>query len=635
MDERIKKVFEQMKAKHDDALLLINMGDFYEAYGDDAAIVADVLGITLTDRDGDKVAAFPRSALDKYLPKIVRAGKRVAMCDLHAPEPEKTDETGVMAIHINEIWPSPMNPRKTFDEEGICELADSIKQHGLLQPITVRPKDKAYEIIMGERRFRAWQENCRLDPKFPREIPCIVRNMTDEEALDAMITENLQRKDVDPIEEAFAFGQLHANGKTIEEIALRFGKSARFITERIKLDKLLPELKQWVTKGWMNIGAAMHICKLTYDEQLKFFENFEDISEESDPITKQDAIEYTDNLFMLLERAPWEKDFEGACGTTCEKCPFNNANVGCLFYEMKPHDATCTSRERWDKKRHSWLLNMVEENADVLVKYGEDLESGKTVVATEEVSDYYKEKCPEYDALIERIKEMGYDVVNKDDYFERYSYYREGDDRLKEKLDNNEVYRCLFIEATWRGTEISIRYYEFKKKGTEQSSDEVKAMQLVKEYKENERKNASTLASKLRSVLADMEPTELSTEPLNQTESLLLMTLILKKCSYQLRNALNINSTYSPDPQVLNYAKAHAEQVHQICRDFLREELSSAGVEYNTDMQVCQSMLLQDWASDASEQVVTDCTTRLAKKQAVIEEQLTALGYKTDGTKIE
>ena len=543
----------------------------------------------------------------------------------------------VKKIPLVRIHTSPLNPRKTIDEGDLQDLSNNIKQQGLLQPITVRPIEAddinplggEFEIICGERRYRA------VSMLEEDTIPCIVREMNDEQALDAMITENLQRKDVDPIEEAFAFGQLHAHGKSIEEIAERFGKSARFITERIKLDDLLPELKAWVTKGYMNIGAAMHVCKLTEDEQRQFLEDYtKEEVDDIDPITKQDAIDFTDDLFMKIERADWSRDFTGSCGTTCEKCPFNNANVGCLFYEMKPHDATCTNRERWDKKRHSWLLSMVEENADVLVKYGEGLETGKTVVVAEPTS-YYSARCPEYEPLIERIKEMGFEVVSKDDYFDRYSTYREGDERLQEKIDNNEVYRCLVIEQAWRGTEVNIRYYLFKKKGTEESGDEVEAMRLVNEYKENQRKSASTLASKLRGILGNMEPTELSTEPLNQTESLVLMTLILKKCSYQLRNALNINSTYSKDPQVLNYAKAHAEQVHQICRDFLREELSSAGVEYNTDMQVCQSMLLQDWAKEQTEEMSTDNALRLAKKQAKIEEQLTALGYNVDGTKMD
>ena len=645
MNKTLKKQFDEMKAKYPDSVLLFNVGDFYEAYDGDAEIVAETLGLTLTKKGDTKMAGFPAHSLDQYLPKLVRAGKRVAMCD--QANDRKVTETPstlgeVKKININDIHTSPMNPRKTFDEGAIAELAASIKQHGLLQPITVRPHTSTdanacgnYEIVMGERRYRAWKHNMS-DPKFPMEIPCIVREMNDEEALDAMITENLQRKDVDPIEEAFAFGQYVAIGKTVEELALRFGKSKRFIQERIKLNELLPELRQWVTKGWMNIGAAMHICKLTEDEQRQFFEGYtkEEVGDDTDPITKQDAIDFTDDLFMTIDRAAWDKDFTGSCGTTCEKCPFNNANVGCLFYEMKPHDATCTSRERWDKKRHSWLLNMVEENADVLVKYGEDLETGKTVVVAEP-SSYYADRNPEYEPLIERIKEMGFEVVSKDDYFERWSSYQEGDERLQEKLDNNEVYRCLVVEQAWRGTEVHVRYYLFKKQGTEESGDEVQAMRLVNEYKENQRKSASTLASKLRDILRDMEPTELSTEPLNQTESLVLMTLILKKCSYQLRNALNINSTYSPEPQVLNYAKAHAEQVHQICRDFLREELSSAGVEYNTDMQVCQSMLLQEWAKEKAEEMSTDNAMRLAKKQDKIEEQLTALGYNVDGTKMD
>ena len=648
MNETLKKKFEEMKAKHPDSVVLCHVGDFYESYGEDAEVIAKELGIILTKKGETKMAGFPSHSLSTCLPKLVRAGKRVAICDLQkdmvedVKPPVKRGATElssplgeVKKININDIHTSPMNPRKTFDEGAIAELAASIKQHGLLQPITVRPDGEKYEIVMGERRFRAWWENRKASPKFPIEIPCIVRVMSDEEALDAMITENLQRKDVDPIEEAFAFGQYVAIGKTVEELALRFGKSKRFIQERIKLNELLPELRQWVTKGWMNIGAAMHICKLSEDEQRKFFEGYaeEEVGDDTDPITKQDAIDFTDDLFMTIDRADWSRDFTGSCGTTCEKCPFNNANVGCLFYEMKPHDATCTNRERWNKKRHSWLLNIVEENADVLVKYGEDLETGKTVVVAEQNS-YYAERNPEYEPLLERIKEMGFEVVSKDDYFERYSFYREDDERLQERLDNNEVYRCLFVEQGWRGTEIHIRYYQFKKQGTEQSSDEVNAMRLVNEYKENQRKSASTLASKLRDILRDMEPTELSTEPLNQTESLVLMTLILKKCSYQLRNALNINSTYSPDPQVLDYAKAHAEQVHQICRDFLREELSSAGVEYNTDMQVCQSMLLQDWAKEQTEQLSTDNAMRLAKKQAKIEEQLTALGYDKEGKKL-
>ncbi len=666
MNQKLRKQFEQMKAKHPDTVLLFRVGDFYESYEEDAEIVAKELCITLTKKENTKMAGFPHHSLDNYLPKIVRAGKRVAICDqLEDPKLTKIVKRGItedqsstssveqstpQVKHFNSpktmevkniplvrIHTSPLNPRKTIDEGDLQDLSNNIKQQGLLQPITVRPIKAddtnplggEFEIVCGERRYRA------VSMLEEDTIPCIVRVMTDEEALDAMITENLQRKDVDPIEEAFAFGQLVKTGKSIEEIALRFGKSKRFIQERIKLDNLLPELKQWVTKEWMSIGAAMHVCKLTEDEQQQFFEYMEDTAvQENDPITKQDAIYYTNDLFMRIENAIWERDFSGSCGSTCEKCPFNDANVGCLFYEMKPHDATCTNRERWNNKRASWLLQMITDNADVLVKEGEDLEAGKTIVL-KECTSYYMNRCEDFQPLLDKIAGMGFRVAEVDDLFERFSAYRENDERLKAKLEANEVYRCLVISTSYRGTEIDVRYYRWKKNVAAENGDEAKAMQLVNEYKVNERKNSTNIASKLRSVLADMEPTELPTEPLSQTESLILLTLILRKASYKFRNGIDLTSTYSSEPKVLNYARAHTEQVHQICRDFIREELSSAGVEYNTDLQDCQSMLLQEWAKEATDEVVNDMAVKLAKEQSKIEEQLTALGYNTDGTKMD
>lgn len=543
----------------------------------------------------------------------------------------------VKNIPLVRIHTSPLNPRKTIDEGDLQDLSNNIKQQGLLQPITVRPIEAddtnplggEFEIVCGERRYRA------VSMLEEDTIPCIVREMSDEKALDAMITENLQRKDVDPIEEAFAFGQLLKTGKTIEQIADRFGKSKRFVQERIKLDNLLPELKSWVTKEWMTIGAAMHISKLTEEEQQKFFNEYSEDADEaaSDPITKSDVVNFTDDLFMTIERADWHKDFKGSCGTTCNKCPFNNANVGCLFYEMKPHDATCTNRARWDAKRFSWLLQQVTDNADKLVKEGDELETGKTVVVSDAGSEYYLNRSPEYEPLLQRIREMGYKVVNIDDYFERYSSYREGDERLEEKLANNEVYRALVVGTSWKGTDVSIRYLSFKRT-SEDTGEEVEAMNLVNQYRENERKNTSNTANKLRDILRDMEPTELSKEPLTKTESLVLMTLILRNCSYELRSAIKIIANYGHEPEALNYARKHMADVNQICRDYLREQLSSTGVEYNNDLQECQRMLLDEWAKDAADEVVNEMAQKLAKKQSKIEERLTALGYNTDGTKM-
>ena len=155
----------------------------------------------------------------------------------------------IKQIPIEQINPSPMNPRKTFDDTAIDELAANIKKQGLLQPITVRLVNDVYEIVCGERRYRAVMklktaEDCENDNRVKahrkklnnfQTISCIVREMNDDEAFDAMITENLQRKDVDPIEEAFAFSQLVEKGSTVEEIALSFVLSS---TKRVDFPNL-------------------------------------------------------------------------------------------------------------------------------------------------------------------------------------------------------------------------------------------------------------------------------------------------------------------------------------------------------------------------------------------------------------
>ena len=245
MNETTKKQFDELKAKNPDAVLLFRVGDFYETYEDDAVTASDVLGITLTKQGGTRMAGFPHHALDTYLPKLVRAGQRVAICDQLSETPAQEPKTSqtlkptnmerkneIKNVPISAILPSPRNPRKTFDEVSLQELADNIKQQGLLQPITVRPiidlADQEgnlckYEVVCGERRFRAVKMNG------DETIPCIVRDLDDETAYEVMITENLQRKDIDPMEEAFAFNELVKAGKSCDEIAQRFGKPLRFL----------------------------------------------------------------------------------------------------------------------------------------------------------------------------------------------------------------------------------------------------------------------------------------------------------------------------------------------------------------------------------------------------------------------
>lgn len=285
----------------------------------------------------------------------------------------------VQNIRIDLISPSPLNPRKTFDEAALEELASNIEKQGLLQPITVRVAKSedftdletggvttipcSYEIVCGERRFRAVsllktkedeanvakiKAHRKKSEKF-QTISCIVREMTDDEAFEAMITENLQRKDVDPIEEAFAFAQLAEKGRTLEDIALKIGKSTRFVFDRIKLNSLIPELKERVRNGDIPLSGAMILSKLDEDTQKEFHE------EEEEQCTTAMIREFVSNSFMELGNAPWIKDdsdnWENTDIKSCSQCENNTCNHGCLFYEMNSKDARCINAACYEKNR--------------------------------------------------------------------------------------------------------------------------------------------------------------------------------------------------------------------------------------------------------------------------------------------
>lgn len=166
-------------------------------------------------------------------------------------------------IHVKSIKPNPYQPRKIFDEEAIQELSASIKEHGILQPIIVRKKGTTYEIVAGERRFRA-AKLAGLD-----ELSAIVRNLTDEETMELAILENLQREDLTPIEEAEAYSQLIGNLKlTQEQLAFRLGKSRSHIANHIRLLALPDQVREMLTEGTLSMGHGRTLLGLHKKTQI-------------------------------------------------------------------------------------------------------------------------------------------------------------------------------------------------------------------------------------------------------------------------------------------------------------------------------------------------------------------------------
>lgn len=177
---------------------------------------------------------------------------------------ETTPKDEILEIPIDELRPNPYQPRKTFDEEALRELADSIEEHGVFQPIIVKRSIKGYEIIAGERRFRA----SKMAGK--NTIPAIVRDFSDEEMMEIALLENLQREDLNAIEEAMAYRTLQERlGLTQEELAKKVGKSRSHVTNMLGLLRLPEEVKELVTENKLTMGHARMLSKLEDNNQIR------------------------------------------------------------------------------------------------------------------------------------------------------------------------------------------------------------------------------------------------------------------------------------------------------------------------------------------------------------------------------
>lgn len=161
----------------------------------------------------------------------------------------------VVYIDINEIKPNENQPRKAFDEEKIGELAESILSLGMIQPIVLRKAELGYEIVAGERRWRAAR---RAELK---EVPCIVKDLTEEENMIISIVENMQREDLNPVEEAEALQQMIDRfGFSQEDVAKTVGKSRPYITNSLRLLSLPAEVRALILEGKLSSGHAKVIA---------------------------------------------------------------------------------------------------------------------------------------------------------------------------------------------------------------------------------------------------------------------------------------------------------------------------------------------------------------------------------------
>lgn len=180
-----------------------------------------------------------------------------------------SDNKEVLKLNIDKVKPNPNQPRQFFDEEKLLELASSIKEHGVVQPIIVRPlKQGEYEIVAGERRWRASQR-AGLN-----EIPAIISEFSDAQISEIALIENIQREDLNPIEEAQAYKRLMEEfGLTQEQLSQKVGKSRSFIANTVRLLNLHPKVQAYLAQGTLSQGHSRPLLSLaTAEKQLEVAE---------------------------------------------------------------------------------------------------------------------------------------------------------------------------------------------------------------------------------------------------------------------------------------------------------------------------------------------------------------------------
>ena len=199
--------------------------------------------------------------LGKGLDSLIPMGDAVPKAERETVKEEGTENKETL-VKITKVEPNRDQPRKNFNEDALVELAESIKQFGLLQPILVQDRKDHYEIIAGERRWRA-AKIAGL-----KEVPVIIKNLTDQEIVELSIIENIQREDLNPIEEALAYKRLLTEfSLTQDQVAERVSKSRTAVTNAMRLLKLCDEVQQMVIDDMISTGHARAILTIEDPEE--------------------------------------------------------------------------------------------------------------------------------------------------------------------------------------------------------------------------------------------------------------------------------------------------------------------------------------------------------------------------------
>lgn len=339
-------------------------------------------------------------------------------------------------VPLKDIKPDPNQPRKYYDETAMQELTDSVREKGVLQPVLLRPKGKTYLLVCGERRYRA---SCAVNIAIKDRafIPAVIKEMSDDEALELQIVENLQRKDVHPMEEAVAFKSLLDHGKEIKEIAARVGKSEFYARQRVKLCSMTEDWQKAFYAGRISITDALKVA--LFDENIQTSLYDENKHNREINIGNWDLRKYSGDLNDApfdLNNAALDKKM-GAC----VNCSFNTSTA--MLFVDSQDKPRCTNITCYQKKcvvHFEVALAQASNEPDMIFvsdEYGSAL-SDKNTKALEQLGfkiygrrDYETHSLPDKPDM-KRFEEEWMDDNEGDPNGMEEAFQKEVDDFLKQ-----------------------------------------------------------------------------------------------------------------------------------------------------------------------------------------------------------
>ncbi len=280
--------------------------------------------------------------------------------------------------YLSLLVPSETNPRKRFDDKTVAELAESLKAKGMIEPMIIRAKGKLYEIVCGERRFRA------ATAAGMKEVPTIVRQLTDEQVLDIQIHENLHREDVHPMDEAYGYKFLQDKLKcTIAELAVRVGKTEKYVLNRLKLNDLIPAAQKDIEDGVLPLIYALEIGKYGPETQELILEKAA-YHQRQDYNSRKGQWEYSaertklnrfsdmqswinENILLRLSSAPFDRKATNLRkdGLACVACPDRSGANQTLFDDgLTGKKDACLNPVCWKGKKETLVQITRQELAD-------------------------------------------------------------------------------------------------------------------------------------------------------------------------------------------------------------------------------------------------------------------------------